>query len=84
MVTFKEAKQMAAELYSTADHYEEYPLAYVFNKYQKENVPVAVGGTSPLVITKEDGRALVFIAALTEGLFEGGVIDEGFIKDRNE
>lgn len=84
MVTFKEAKRMAAELYASADHYEEYPLVYIFNKYYEEDAPVIEGGTPPLVIVKESGETIVFVAALTEGLLKGEVIDEGFIKDRKD
>jgi hypothetical protein len=62
MVTFAEAKRIALEYWDEVDYVTEYPDAYSFSKLDDYRI----GGDGPVVILKETGECIVFVAYITE------------------
>ena len=75
MVGYEEALKIAKSNYPEVDNFEEYEKAFVFGN-SKEN---SFGGPSPIVIDKSSGEALMFVAAIGDGLLDDDPVREGQI-----
>lgn len=74
-VGFDEALAIAKSHWGEVDYCTEYEAAYSFSK--KDDM--SFGGNSPVVVMKEDGRAVNFVAFIDMGASDP--IREGYIKD---
>ena len=75
MITFEEALNIAKDNKEIINHFTEYNDSYVFSDASDKSF----GGTSPVVIDKNSGKALMYVWAIGEGLLDGEVIKEGSI-----
>lgn len=67
MIDFEAAKSIANDVNPRFDYCAEYNGAYVFSV--KDSTEIG-GMSSPLVISKEDGKKMSFVAGLGDGLID--------------
>lgn len=75
MVTFEQAKEIASQKMNCCDCFTEYDKSFAFSDSNFANCD---GGRGTLVVTKDKGDCLNFLAALTGG-YLGEIVNEGKI-----
>lgn len=77
MLTFEQALEKAQTLKENITGFSAYKKCYSFTSSADA---MTKGGDGPVVIVKETGDAINFVAAFYKGLTEGGIIRDGEIK----
>ena len=75
MISYDEALKIAKDNKNEIDNFEEYENAFVFGF----SGDTGFGGSSPVVIDRRSGDALMFAYALGEGMISGSPIHEGVV-----
>ena len=75
MLELNEAYEIAKKEKHDINHYTEYENVFVFGNVDDESF----GGTSPVVIDRDNGDALMFVYALSNGMLDSDPISEGSI-----